>query len=163
VNGVAGAAKNPEKLYFQVAPLSPSVPLEVVRMIYPLKYAAAFRAVAMVLFALATGCTLDTDVSQPAALIRYAGDSQAAPPNTTLPTSLAVVVVNQNGERLKNITVNWSITSGGGSLSASSVLSDDSGQAAVDYTTATAPGTAVITAQVHGLQSITFTATTSAP
>ncbi len=132
-------------------------------MIHPLKYAAAFRAVAMVLFALATACTLDTDVSQPAALIRYAGDSQAAPPNTTLPTSLAVVVVNQNGERLKNITVNWSITSGGGSLSASSVLSDDSGQAAVDYTTATAPGTAVITAQVHGLQSITFTATTSAP
>jgi hypothetical protein len=104
-------------------------------------------------------CTLNTDVSAPGALLKYGGDAQTAPANTVLPTDMTVLVVNQFGERLKNVTVNWSIAAGGGTLSSNSTPTDDSGLAAVTYTTGPTAGTAVVRVQVHGPPPITFTAT----
>jgi hypothetical protein len=115
--------------------------------------------ICLVVFAAVGACTLSTDVSAPGALLKYGGDEQTAPANTVLPTDLTVLVVNQFGERLKNITVNWSIVSGGGTLSSNSTLTDDSGLAAVTYTTGPAAGLAVIRVQVSGPPAITFSAT----
>lgn len=126
-------------------------------MLRTLKHAVAIRMLVVIVGAAAvSGCTLNTDVSAPGGLLKYAGDQQVAAPNTALPTDLGVLVVNQFGERLKNITVNWSIASGGGSLSSNAVLSDDSGQASVTYTTGPTAGQAVIKAQVHGVPAVSF-------
>ena len=74
-----------------------------------------------------------TDVTVPGGLIKVSGDDQTAPANTALLTPLTVAVVNQFGQTLQNVTVNWIISSGGGSLSSSAMLSDEGGLASVTY------------------------------
>jgi hypothetical protein len=132
-------------------------------MLTPRKSAAAIRAVALVLFAVAIGgCSLNTDVGQgPSTMVITSGDEQTGPPNTALPVALSVVVVNQFGEPLEDVTINWSIDSGGGSLSASSSQSDVNGAASVTYTTGPTAGRAVVTARVGGLPPLSFTLTIS--
>jgi hypothetical protein len=110
----------------------------------------------LIVAAAVSGCTLNTDVSIPGGLIKYSGDQQTGPANTELPTPLGVLVVNQFGERLKNIPVNWSIASGGGSLSSAMTLSDESGLASVTYTTGPTAGQANIKAGAHGVPALTF-------
>src|SRR6185437_13464171 len=89
-------------------------------------------------------CTLDTDVTSPAGMAKSAGDQQTAPTNTVLPTNFQVIVVNQLGEPLKNVTVNWSITSGGGSISGTPTRTGDGGVTEITYTTGPTAGTATI-------------------
>lgn len=122
----------------------------------PLRIAVLLALVA------AGGCTLDTDVSTgPAGLIKVPeGDEQTAATSTTLPTPLSVIVVNQFGERLPDVTVNWAIASGGGTLSATSTQTDALGVASVSYTTGTTAGQAIIEASVAGgVLSISFSVT----
>ena len=129
-------------------------------MLRQLNHSVVVRAVALVVaFGAFSGCTLATDVSEPGALIRYSGDNQTAAVNTPLGSPIQLLVVNQFGERLKNITVNWSIVAGGGTLSATVTQSDDSGIAEVNYTTGPNPGTAIISAKVTSLFPLSFTAT----
>jgi hypothetical protein len=111
---------------------------------------------ALTALCVSSACTLNTDVTSPGAVIKYSGDDQTAAVNTVLPSPLAVIVVDQFGQRLKNVTVNWTIESGGGSLSASTVLTDDSGISSVTYTTGSTAGVVVIRAQVHGVPPLTF-------
>lgn len=120
-----------------------------------LRQAVARRVLAFVIVgAAAGGCTLDTDVSAPGGLLKVTTDPVAVAVNAVLP-EVTVLVVNQFGERLKNVQVSWSVT-GGGSLSASQVPSDDSGQSFVDYTAGPTAGQAVIRAQVHGVPAVSF-------
>ena len=120
----------------------------------------ATRTFALILAAAAIGaCTLDTDVTSPAGMAKSAGDQQTAPINTVLPTNFQVIVVNQLGEPLKNVTVNWSITSGGGSISGTPTLTGEGGVTEITYTTGPTAGTATINAQVHGLFPVVFTVT----
>lgn len=110
----------------------------------------------------AGGCTLNTDVSVgPAGLIKIPdGDAQTAPTSTALPTPLSVIVVNQFGERLPDVAVSWTITSGGGSLAAASTQTDELGVASVTYTTGATAGQVVIQASVaDGVLFVTFTVT----
>jgi Bacterial Ig-like domain (group 1) len=116
-----------------------------------------FRAFTVLAFAAASiACTLETDVNGPGGLIKYSGDLQTVTTNTPLAAPLTVLVVTQFGERLKNVTVNWTIESGGGSLSAASSLTDEAGLASVDYTSGSTTGEAVIRAQVHGVPPLRF-------
>lgn len=120
---------------------------------------SALRAGALVVVgALFDACTLNVDVSGPSAVIKDGGDSQTAPINTALPTPLAVLVVNQFGQPLPGITVNWTVTSGGGSVQ-TPTTTNEGGVATANYTTGATPGTATINAQVHGLGPVTFTVT----
>jgi hypothetical protein len=122
-----------------------------------LRHELRIRTASTALFIAAlAGCSLNTDVSGPGGLVKYSGDEQSAAINTELPTPLAVVVVNQFGERIMNATVNWSIVSGGGTLSSAVTTSDDSGLASVTYTTGPTPGVVTIRAQVHGVPPLTF-------
>jgi hypothetical protein len=124
----------------------------------PLRVAVLLALVA------AGGCTLDTDVSVgPAGLIKVPdGDGQTAATRTTLAIPMSVIVVNQFGERLPDVTVNWAIASGGGMLSATSTQTDALGVASVSYTTGDTAGQAIIEASVAGgflLVSFTVTVT----
>jgi hypothetical protein len=120
------------------------------------------RALGLAVFTtVLSGCTLNTDVNGAGGLIKFSGDGQTVAINTALPTQLAVVVVTQFGDRLKNVAVNWSIESGGGSLSSASTLSDDSGIASVGYTSGPTTGVVAIRAQVHGVPALTFHITVS--
>ena len=108
------------------------------------------------------GCTLDTDVNVgPAGLIKVPeGDGQTAAINTALPTPLSVIVVNQFGERLRNVVVTWTIASGGGALSASSTVTDELGVASVSYTTGATAGQVVIQATASsGILLVSFSVT----
>jgi len=126
-----------------------------------LNHSVVVRAVALaVVCASIVGCSLNTDVSQnPSGLFLYGGDNQSAPVNTALPNPLQVLVVNQFGEALEGITVNWSVPVGGGSLSAAVTQSDANGITQVTYTTGPTAGPAKINAQIHGLDPLTFDAT----
>jgi hypothetical protein len=112
-------------------------------------------AAAIVLSA-ASACTLNTDVSGPGGLLRHGGDEQSAAVNTPLPVPLAVMVVTQFGEPIKDAVVNWTIASGGGTLSSNATTTDVSGVATVNYTTGPTTGDVVIRAQVHGVPPLTF-------
>lgn len=127
-----------------------------------LKSTAAFRAVVLIVCAAAIGsCSLNVDVEGASALVKFSGEGQTAPPNTEMPDPLAVLVVNQFGEIVKSVTVNWSIVSGVGTLSANSSLSDDGGIASVKFTTGPNAGPVVVRASAHGVPPLTFSLTVS--
>jgi hypothetical protein len=113
----------------------------------------------IVLLAGASGCTLNTDLSGPGGMLKYSGDEQSVPTSTTVPTPLAVIVFDKFGETLRNVTVSWTILTGGGTLSAPSTLTDEGGIASVSYTTGTTTGPATVRARVSGLPSLTFSIT----
>jgi hypothetical protein len=124
------------------------------------RHALSPRIVALLaMLAAAGGCTLNTDVSGASAIIKYGGDPQPAPTNTELPQPLAVLVVTQFGEPVQNATVNWTVTSGGGTLGATSTLTNENGIASVTYTTGATPGSVVIQARVQGVPPLTFNIT----
>jgi hypothetical protein len=110
----------------------------------------------------ASGCTLDTDVNVgPAALFKVPdGDGQTVPANTELPIPLSVIVVNQFGERLRDVVITWTIQSGGGTLSAASTVTDETGVATVNYTTGETAGQVIIQASAsNGTLVVSFNVT----
>ncbi|HET7614131.1 MAG TPA: Ig-like domain-containing protein [Gemmatimonadaceae bacterium] len=115
-----------------------------------------FAVAAALLIGTASACTLNTDVSGPGGLLRHGGDEQSAAVNTDLPEPLAVMVVTQFGEPIDGATVNWSIVSGGGTLSSNVTITDVTGVATVNYTTGPTTGDVTIRAQVHGVPPLTF-------
>jgi hypothetical protein len=117
------------------------------------------KVVLLVTLAGAGGCTLNTDVSGPTLVLKVSGEGQQGPKSTALPTPLAVAVFNQFGGRLRNITVTWTITSGGGALSETSTVTDDTGTASVIYTTGPTAGIETVQAKAEGLPALTFSIT----
>jgi len=102
------------------------------------------------------GCSLNTEVTGVGQVSTYAGDNQSAPVNTLLPQPLQVLVISQLGEPMENVSVNWSIGAGGGSLSSDVTLTNAQGIASVNYTTGPTSGHAVIIAQVNGVEPLSF-------
>lgn len=114
---------------------------------------------AAVILIAATGCTLDVGVNDPAVLIKHAGDTQSGAANTALPVAFEVLVLDQFGNSLKNVTVDWTILAGGGSLSETSNKTVEGGVSSVTYTTGPTAGTAQIQAKVNGIPPVTFSVT----
>lgn len=86
-----------------------------------------------------------------------AGDAQTDTIGKTLPVAYAVKVTDAGNAVQTGVTVSWSVTTGGGSVTASSVT-DVNGIATATRVLGTAPGTATARAQA-GNGSVTFTAT----
>jgi hypothetical protein len=84
------------------------------------------------------------------------GNNQTAPINTTLPKALTVKVVDQFGNSVSGVTVNYSDGGAGGTLSAPSAVTNGSGQASVTYKTPSTKGLLAISASVAGTNSLTF-------
>ena len=114
---------------------------------------------AAVIAVAASGCTLNVAVNDPAVLIKHAGDSQSAAANTALPVAFEVIVLDQFGNSLKNVTVDWTILAGGGSLSETSNKTVEGGVSSVTYTTGPTAGTAQIQAKVSGIPPVIFSVT----
>ncbi len=99
----------------------------------------------------------------PTALIRVSGNTQSAGVGEALPNALVVKVVDAQGAGVPNVSVSWSVTSGGGNLSASSTPSDQNGQALVMLTLGANPGANSVSASAAQLTPVTFTATAIGP
>ena len=69
-----------------------------------------------------------------------------------------VEVKDQNGDPFKDAQVTFSVTAGGGTLSATTATTDANGRASSTLTLGSEPGTNTVTATVAGLEKVTFTA-----
>lgn len=97
----------------------------------------------------------------PDAIDAVAGDEQTGIPGATL-APFSVVVTDEFGNPTPEVTVRWTIVSGGGTLSGSTSVTDLNGRATISYQLPPLPGVARIRAQA-GLVSTLFTATAAEP
>ena len=118
-----------------------------------------------------TACTSKQDPTNttpptpiPTAIVKVDGDTQTGTVGTALGTSLVVQVNDQNGAAMQGVSVNFSVTSGGGSFSAASSNTNSSGQASSDWTLGTTSGAQVARVSVTSNTSINtdFSATADA-
>lgn len=92
-------------------------------------------------------------------IAKNGGDNQVAAAGTAL-APLSVVVRDANSNPVAGVTVNWAVASGGGSVSASSSISDVSGIATITRTLGANAGTQTTSATKTGLTGspLTFSA-----
>lgn len=90
---------------------------------------------------------------------RVSGDKQSGTVGTNLPNPLVVQVADSSGNLQVGVTVNFAVTSGGGSVSPTSAVTNASGRASTVLTLGTIAGaTNTVKATVSGLGSTNFTA-----
>ena len=94
-----------------------------------------------------------------ARLIKLSGDVQSGALSTRLADSLAVQVVDQFGNSVSGSTVNWSVVTGGGSVSPASTASNAGGIARAAWTMGSTLGGASARASITGIDEELFTAT----
>ena len=87
------------------------------------------------------------------------GNGQTGAIGAALATYLRVLVVDQAGTPVIGGRVNWSVATGGGTLSKSSGLTDAAGNDNVAWTLGTTAGAQTVTATVTGVGAVTFAAT----
>lgn len=87
----------------------------------------------------------------PSTLSIVAGDNQSAHVGRNLQKPLMVSVTSTLGVAVANVTVAWTVTTGGGRLSASSILTDAQGRATVYWTLGTVLGSQSAAATITGL------------
>jgi adhesin/invasin len=85
-------------------------------------------------------------------LLLNGGNDQTAPPQSRLSAPLSVKAVDANGNGVAGVSVAWAVTSGGGSLSASSSVTRADGTTEVTWTLGAASGAQTATATAAGLQ-----------
>ena len=95
-------------------------------------------------------------------LDKLSGDEQQGPAGTSLTEPFVVEVRDQTGAPHAGAAVIFSVTAGGGTLSARTVATDAEGRAATTLTLGREPGTNTVRARVPGLEPVTFTATSEA-
>ena len=103
-----------------------------------------------------------TGVGIPRTLARASGNEQQGVPGTLLPEPFVVSVLDQNSDPLAGATVAFAVTAGQGTLSATTVTTDENGRAAASMTLGPDPETVTVVATVAGLDPVTFTATAQA-
>ncbi len=91
--------------------------------------------------------------------LKVSGDSQTVA-STTTSAPFVVKVTDRYGNAVLGATVGWAVT-GGGTLSATSVMTDANGMAQVTLTLGATPGPYTITATVGAITPVTFTLTGS--
>ena len=120
----------------------------------------SFRSLALVAALVGvSGCKVSTDKPAPHIAAIQAGNGQTAPAGSEFPTPLGIIVLDQYDFASANVQVVWTITAGGGSLSATTTKTNESGIASTVYTAGPTAGTATITADIAGVGRLTFTET----
>ncbi len=99
----------------------------------------------------------------PASVAITAGDGQSARTSQPLAADLEVLVTATDDGPVPNLPVAWAVTSGGGSLSATSAPTDSDGRASSRLTLGGDAGANTVSATPSGLAAVTFEATGSAP
>ena len=106
------------------------------------------------------GTILLWDIEQTAhSLTKVSGDGQGGLVGEQLAKPFVVSVLDQDGSAFAGAVVTFSVTAGGGTLSAATVTTDANGRAATRLTLGSQPGTNTVEATVEGLEPETFTAT----
>ena len=101
----------------------------------------------------------DDEQAIPQSLTKVSGEGQAGQAGTTLAEPFVVSVLDQNGSAYAGAVVTFSVTAGGGTLSATTATTNASGQARSTLTLGSDPGPNTVSATVEGLEPVTFTAT----
>ncbi|AFY40834.1 N,N-dimethylformamidase beta subunit family domain-containing protein [Nostoc sp. PCC 7107] len=94
-------------------------------------------------------------------LLKVSGDNQTGTTGNALPDPLVVKVINAQNSPQAGVTVNFSVTMGGGSVSPTSTVTNASGEASTTLTLGAVPaglGGVVVTAIAPGIGSETFLA-----
>ena len=110
----------------------------------------------------------------PHSLAKVFGDDQAGSASTQLAEPFVVLSLDENGAAMTGVVVSFSVSAGGGMLSATTdanpctiesstssttATTDANGQASARLTLGSEPGTNTVSATVEGLEAETFTAT----
>lgn len=105
------------------------------------------------------GCLDPTDPEPgpPATLTIQGGNEQEAAAGSALPDPLAVEVLDASGDPVPGVSVTWSVTAGGGSVSPTSSTTNGQGRATTEWTLGAAADENTATAAVGDLE-VTFTA-----
>src|SRR5574341_1068797 len=90
--------------------------------------------------------------------VKVSGDSQVGIVGSTLAQPLVVEVRDALSNPVAGVTVSFTVTSGGGALSAGAAVSDGSGQAQITWTLGGTAGTQTVQASAAGTP-VTFSAT----
>jgi hypothetical protein len=103
-------------------------------------------------------------LNSPVSLVVSDGNNQTAPAGSALPNALRAAVNGRAGVGTPGVTVNFAVTSGLATLSASSSQTDNSGLAGVGLTLGPTAGDVVVTATIAGskLSPVQFTVTATA-
>ena len=104
-----------------------------------------------------------TEVPLPHSLTKVSGDNQQGPVGTALAEPFVVSVLTEDDEAIAGVAITFSVTTGGGTLSATTATTDASGRARSILTLGSDPGTNTVTATVEGLEPEIFTAIGQAP
>ena len=92
-------------------------------------------------------------------LTKVSGDGQEGLAGEPLAKPFVVSVLDQGGSAFAGTVVTFSVTAGGGTLSATTATTDANGRARSTLTLGSDPGTNTVAAAVEGLEPVTFTAT----
>ena len=92
------------------------------------------------------------------------GNNQSGDPGTQLANPFVVEVLDEDGDTVSGVTVTFRVTGGGGSLSATSVDTNNRGRAETTLTLGDSPGGNSVRASVSGVSTaVTFAATAVPP
>ena len=92
-------------------------------------------------------------------IAKVSGDNQSASVGTTLPNPLVVQVRSSTNAAVSGTTVNFAVTSGGGTVSPTSAVTDANGNASTNLTLGTTAGANAVSAAATGIGSVSFAAT----
>lgn len=101
----------------------------------------------------------DDSPGPPAVLQELTGNRQQATVGTSLGQPFVVEVLDARGRAVGGTTVAFAVASGGGSVSPTSAVTNEDGEARTTLTLGTFAGEQTVTATVTGLPAVTFTAT----
>ena len=99
----------------------------------------------------------------PHSLTKVSGDEQQGLANAQLAEPFVVLVLDADGEPFVGAVVTFAVTTGGGTLLATTVTTDADGRVAISLTLGSAPGPNTVEATVEGLEPVTFTAVVRIP
>ncbi|MDE2813364.1 MAG: fibronectin type III domain-containing protein [Gemmatimonadota bacterium] len=100
-----------------------------------------------------------TEQAMPYHLAKGCGDDQEGIAGALLAEPLVVLVSDEEGAAMAGVAVSFTVTAGGGTLSATTDTTDDNGRARTWLTLGSELGTNTVEATVEGLEPVTFTAT----
>jgi hypothetical protein len=115
-----------------------------------IRFSAVRSLAGIVLLGTLGGCIF-TSPDIPAYLANTSGSLQTVAPNAPAAQPLSVTVRDQNRKPLENVTVEWNIKSGEGTLSAAESMTNSDGVASINYTAGSSTGDTMIMAKVPEL------------
>ena len=98
----------------------------------------------------------------PDAITVVSGNNQSGRPGVALANPFVVEVIDENDDPVPDVTVTFEVTAGGGTLSETSVDTNNNGRAQTTLTLGSEPGDNTVAARVTGITGVTFKATSGA-